>query len=117
MLRCRRGARIHIEVAPHFGEKMTHAAPVEILYQPVVGQNAELRGREEHGEEPVVILLAGVLRIVRPALAPDAHRAGGAMVSIGHVGHRHARKLPHEIAAASHAPYTVPDAVRRGEIA
>ena len=52
--------------------------PVEILHHAVVRKNLQLARGEEHAEEPVIFLLARVIRVCFAALASHADGAGGA---------------------------------------
>ena len=91
--------------------------PAEIPHDPVVGQDAELLGREEHGQEPVVLLVAPMLPGFRPA-APGrpATRwpSGGARRPRRRAAR--CRKASSERAGIGDPPDRVPHAVGRREV-
>ena len=99
---------------PH--EKFLGMQSVQIGNEPVVRKNFELVLRENHRGEPVVILLAGMVRIGFAFGQSDACRAGRAVMSVGNVAVRdRGERFRHRI-RVRHAPERVPDSVRCGEI-
>ena len=60
------------------------------MYDSIVGQHLELRGREKHGEEPVVLLVPRMRGVVRRFLPCRAAGGCGAVVTVGDVGDWHA---------------------------
>ncbi len=66
-------------------EKFFLRLAVEVEDDAVVRQNFELSGREEHGQEPVVGLIAGVVRVGFAAHLRDAHGAGCAVVTVSDI--------------------------------
>ena len=69
----------------HGFQKRLRGAPVQIVHAAVVGENPQLVGREEDAQEPVVGLVARVIRVLRATLLAHTHRAGRAMVAVGNV--------------------------------
>ena len=89
---------------------------VEVFDGAVVREDLELAGGEEDGEEPVVVLAAGVGGVCLAALPSDAAGAGRAVVAVGDVGDGDVAEVFDEGLSAGDPPDGVLDAVGRGEV-
>ena len=96
-----------VQLRQNFGRRL----PREIPNHPVVRQYGQLGGREQRRQKPVVFLIASMLRVGGLALLPRTPGAGGAMVSVGHVGVGHGAKRLDPGCRIGHPPYGVPDPV------
>ena len=83
------GGGLHGEDLADLLDELLAVEAVQILHRTIVGQDFEFIAREEHAEEPVVVLAAVVVRIGLAAHLADAEGAGRAVVTIGDVGAGH----------------------------
>ena len=98
------GGLVKGEARPDDIQKILGCHTVKVPDHTVIGQDAKLLCREEHGQEPVVGFVTAVGRVGGPTPLGHAAGTGGPVVPVSNVDAGHGLETCHQIVPAFNAP-------------